>query len=72
VEVYSHLGFPRGSENKESACNVGYLDLIPGSGKAPEEGNGYPLLYSCLVNSMGKGAWQAISQWGHKESHTTE
>ena len=69
VDVYSHLGFPGGSENKESARNVGYLYLIPGLGKAPEEGNGYPLLYSCLVNSMDRGDWQAISQWGHRVTH---
>ena len=42
---------------KESTCNVGDLGLIPGSGRFPGEGNGYPLQYSCLENSMDRGAW---------------
>ena len=54
------MGFPCGSAGKESACNVGVPVLIPGSERSPEEGNGNPLLYSCLENSMDKGAWQAI------------
>ena len=61
-ELYSMLGFPGGSDGKESACNAGDardLDLIPGSGRFPGEGNGYPLQYSCLANSMDRGAWQA-------------
>ena len=49
--------FPGGSDGKESACSAGHLALIPGSGKSPGEGNGYPLQYSCLENSMGRGAW---------------
>ena len=48
-----------GSDGKESACSAGYSGLIPGSGRSPEEGNGNPLLYSCLENPMDKGAWQA-------------
>ena len=44
------MGFPGGSDGKNSTCNVGDLDLIPGSGKSPGEGNGYPLQYSCLEN----------------------
>ena len=44
---------------KESAYNVGDLGLIPGLGRFPGEGNGYPLQYSGLENSMDKGAWQA-------------
>ena len=47
------LGFPGGSGGKESACNVGDLGLIPGLGRSPGEGNGYPLQYSGLENSMG-------------------
>ena len=50
---------PCGSQGKESACNVGDLDLIPGFGRSPGEGNGNPLQYSCLDNSMNRGAWQA-------------
>ena len=48
-----------GSDGKESACNVGDLGLIPGWGRSPEEGNGYPLQYSCLENPMDRGAWWA-------------
>ena len=43
----------------ESACNVGDLGLIPGLGRSPAEGNGYPLQYPCLENSMDRGAWWA-------------
>ena len=63
------LGFPGGSEGKESACNVGDLDLNPGSGKSPGEGNGNPLQYSGLENSMGREA-QWASAHGAAESRT--
>ena len=46
------------SDGKESACSVGELGLIPGSGRSPGKGNGNPLQYSCLENSMDRGAWQ--------------
>ena len=46
------LGFPCGSAGKESACNMGDLGLIPGLGRSPGEGKGYPLQYSGLDNSM--------------------
>ena len=46
------LGFSCGSAGKESACNVGDLGLIPGLGRSPGEGKGYPLQYSGLENSM--------------------
>ena len=46
------LGFPCCLAGKESACNVGDLDLIPGLGKSPGEGKGYPLQYSGLEKSM--------------------
>ena len=52
-------GFPGGSDGKESAHNVGNTGLIPGLGNSPGEGNGNPLQYSCLENSMDRGAWQA-------------
>ena len=45
-------GFPGGSAGKESACNAGDLTLIPGLGRSPGEGKGYPLQYSGLENSM--------------------
>ena len=53
------MGFPCGSDGKESACNAGDPGSTPGSGRSPGEGNGYPLQCSYLVNSMHKGAWQA-------------
>ena len=52
--------FLGGSDGKESACNAGDLGSVPGSGKSPGEGNGYPFQYSCLESSMDRGAWQAI------------
>ena len=50
------MGFPGGSEVKASACNVGNLGSIPGSGRSPGEGNGNPLQFSCLENPMDGGA----------------
>ena len=50
---------PGGSDGKEFACNVGDAGSIPGLGRSPGEGNGNPLQYSCLENSMDRGAWQA-------------
>ena len=55
------MGFPCGSVGKESACNAGGLGLIPGSTRSPGERNGIPFQYSCLENSMDRGAWQAYS-----------
>ena len=52
-------GFPGISDDKEAACNAEDLSLIPGSGRSPGEGNGYPLQYSYLENSMDRGAWWA-------------
>ena len=51
------MGFPGGSEDKESACKVGDLGLIPGLGRSFGEGNGNLLQYSCLENPMDQGAW---------------
>ena len=58
------LGFPCGSAGKESSCNVGGLSSIPGLGRSPGEGKGYPLQYSGLEN--------LISPWGHKQLGTAE
>ena len=63
---YTDLYFPGGSYGKASACNAGDPGLILGLGRSPGEGNGNPLQYSCLENSMDWGAW------GRKESDTTE
>ena len=49
------LGFPGGSVSK-SVCNAEDLGSIPGLGRSPEEGNGNPLQYACLENSMDRGA----------------
>ena len=54
------MGFPGGSEGKESACNAGDLGLIPGLGRSPGGGHGNPLQYFCLENPMDRGAWQAM------------
>ena len=53
------MGFPGDSDSKESTCSVRNLGLIPLSGRSPGEGNGYQLQYSCLENSMDRGAWRA-------------
>ena len=64
-------GFPGSLAGKESAYNAGDLGSIPGLGRSPAEGEGYPLQYACLENSMDGGAWQATV---HRvsESDTTE
>ena len=53
------MGFPGGSDDRESACNAGDLGSIPGSGRSPGEGNDNPLQYSYLENSVNRGVWQA-------------
>ena len=53
------MTFPGISDGKESASNAGDLDLIPGLRGSPGEGNGNPFQYSCLENSMDRGAWRA-------------
>ena len=52
VRMYVYVGFPCGSAGKESTCNAGDLGSIPGLGRSPGEGKGYPLQYSGLENSM--------------------
>ena len=54
------MGFPGGSDSKESACNVGDLDSIPGLGRSPGGGHGQ---YSCVENPMDRGAWKATVMW---------
>ena len=53
------LDFSGGSDDKESACSVGDLGSVPGLGRSSGEGNGYSFQYSCLENSMNRGAWWA-------------
>ena len=63
VPFFSFLWFNDflfGSDGKVSACSVGNLGSIPELGRSPGEGNGNPLQYSCLENSMDGGAWAAV------------
>ena len=53
----SYLLDSSGLDGKESACSVGDPGSIPGSGRSPGEGNGYPFQYPCLENFMDRGAW---------------
>ena len=57
------LGFPGGSAGKESACNAGDLGSIPGLGRSPGEGKGYPLQYSGLENSMDCIVYGVAKSW---------
>ena len=63
------MGFPDSSVGKESVCNAGDSGLIPGSGRSPGEANGYPPQYSCLGNSMDRGACHA-TVYGVTKSQT--
>ena len=58
-QSYGFSGFCGDSDGKASACSVEDPGSIPGSGRSPGEGNGNPLQYSCLKNSMDRGAWRA-------------
>ena len=62
----------RGSDGKESACNVGDLGPIPGFGRSPGGGHGNPLQYSCLENLHGQRSLADYISRGHTESNTTE
>ena len=70
------MGFCGGSDGKESACNSGDSGSIPGSGRSPRKGIGYPPQYSCLENSMDRVTWRATvhgvtkSQTWVSNSHT--
>ena len=55
------LGFLGGSDGKESAYNAGDWASVPGSGRSPGEGNGNPLQYSCLENSMDRGVTKTFT-----------
>ena len=50
------------TQETESACNAGDVGLIPGLGRCHEGGNGKPIQYSCLENSINRGDWQAAVQ----------
>ena len=53
------MGLPRWLSSEESVCKTGVMSFIPGSGRSPVGGHGNQLQYSCLVNPMDRGAWQA-------------
>ena len=59
VDILLQGGFLGSSNSKESACNAGDLGSIPGLARSPGEGHGNPLQYSCLENSVDRGAWWA-------------
>ena len=63
------MGFPGGSVVKKLPANVGDTGLIPGLERSPGEGNGNPLQYFCLENSMDRGAWQATVHGWQREEH---
>ena len=77
LPVWPTLGYPRGSDGRESACSAGDMGLIPGLGRSPGGGHGYPFQFSCLENSMDREAWRAIvhgvakiGQLTHTYTHT--
>ena len=74
IDIYSYfyicMGFPGGSDGKESACNAGDLGSGPGSGRSPGEGNGNPLHYFCPGNPRDRGAWRATVH-GVTKTHMT-
>ena len=63
-------GFPGGSVVKSPPAHAGDMGLIPGSGRSPGEGNGYPLQYFCLENPMDRGVLGGCSSWGSQKSQT--
>jgi len=72
IDVFTAHG---GSAGKEFTCSVGDLDLIPGLGRSPGEGNGYPLQYSGLENSMDSivpWSWRVRHDWVISLSHSSE
>ena len=66
------MGFPSGSDVKESTYNAGDLSSIPGWGRSPGQRNGYLLQYTCLENSMARGKPGEVTVHGVTESHMTE
>ena len=63
------MGFPGGSDSKETTCIVGDLGSVPGWGRFPGGGHGNPLQYFCLENLMDRGAWWA-AVYGVSENWT--
>ena len=76
IIIYTHLskivGFPGGSDGKESTCSAGNLGSIRGLGRSPGGGHGNPFQYSCLENPHGQRSLAGCSPWDHKEWDTAE
>ena len=70
--LYIKLGFPGGSDSKESACSARYPGSIPGLGRSPGRGHGNTLQYSCLENPHGQRSLVGYSPWHRKESQMTK
>ena len=68
----SEEGFPGGSVGKNSPAIAGDVGSIPGMGRFPGEGNGYPLQYSCLGNPMPEKSLVGYRPWGHTELNMAE
>ena len=66
VEIW---GFPGGSDGKVTVSHAGDWDSVPGLGRFPGEGNGNPLQYSCLENSMDRGTWRATVHGSQRVRH---
>ena len=70
-DICIHMGFPGGSDGKESACSAGDLGSIPGLGRSPGGGYGNLLQCSCLENPHGQRCLAGCSPWGYKALDTT-
>ena len=66
------MDFPGSSVVKNLPVNAGVMGSIPEQGRSPGEGNVKPLQYSCLGNTMNRGAWWATVHGGHKKSYMTQ
>ena len=69
--VSTEMQVPCGSDGRESTCQTKDLGLTSGSGRSLGKGNGNPFQYSCLENSMNRGAWRAIVHGVGKELGAT-
>ena len=72
LKWHVYMGFPGGSDGKESASNLGDLGSILGLGRSPGGEQGSPLQHSCLENPLGQRSLAGYSPWDHKESDITE
>ena len=72
MEFQGTLGFPGGSDGKESTCHAGDLGWIPGLGRSPGGGHGNPFQYSSLENPHGQRSLEGYSPWSQKELDMTE